>query len=92
MPRFWLNRLWTAAFKAIPTLSDAEKIDVYKQVRRGAWPKADFFIMMSVASFIATIGLLQGSAAVIIGSMLVAPLFTPILAISLDIAFNDHFG
>jgi uncharacterized hydrophobic protein (TIGR00271 family) len=45
--------------------------------------------MMGLAAIIATYGLLQGSAAVIIGAMLVAPLFTPILAGSLAIVQGD---
>jgi uncharacterized hydrophobic protein (TIGR00271 family) len=58
-------------------------------VRRDARPDTDFFIMMGLAATIATYGLLQGSAAVIIGAMLVAPLFTPILAGSLAIVQGD---
>ncbi len=45
--------------------------------------------MMGLAAMIATFGLLQGSTAVIIGAMLVAPLFTPILAISLAVVRGD---
>ena len=41
--------------------------------------------MMALATVIATLGLLQSSTAVIIGAMLVAPLFTPILAMSVGI-------
>jgi uncharacterized hydrophobic protein (TIGR00271 family) len=45
--------------------------------------------MMGLSAIIATYGLLQGSTAVIIGAMLVAPLFTPILALSLAIVQGD---
>ena len=58
-------------------------------MRRGARPDTDFFVMMGLSAIIATYGLLQGSTAVIIGAMLVAPLFTPILALSLAIAQGD---
>jgi uncharacterized hydrophobic protein (TIGR00271 family) len=44
---------------------------------------------MGLSAIIATYGLLQGSTAVIIGAMLVAPLFTPILALSLAIVQGD---
>jgi uncharacterized hydrophobic protein (TIGR00271 family) len=87
--RFWLQRLWNALFGALPTLSRPEQVDVYKQVRRGARPDVDFFVMMGLSAVIATYGLLQDSAAVIIGAMLVAPLFTPILALSLAIVQGD---
>jgi len=86
LPRFWLQRIWDALFGALPTLSSEERIEVNKQIRSGARPDVDFFVMMALAALIATLGLLQNSAALIIGAMLVAPLFTPILALSLGIA------
>jgi uncharacterized hydrophobic protein (TIGR00271 family) len=89
LPRFWLQRLWSSLSQALPTLSREEQVNVYKRVRRDARPDTDFFVMMGLAAIIATYGLLQGSAAVIIGAMLVAPLFTPILAGSLAIVQGD---
>ena len=87
--RFWLQRAWNALFGALPTLSRQEQLTVYRQVRRDARPDVDFFIMMGLSGIIATYGLLQDSTAVIIGAMLVAPLFTPILAFSLAIVQGD---
>jgi len=89
LPRFWLQRLWDSIFSALPTLGSDEQLEVYKRVRRDARPDTDFFVMMGLAAIIATYGLLQGSTAVIIGAMLVAPLFTPILANSLAIVLGD---
>lgn len=89
LSRFWLTRAWDTISKVIPTLSAEQQIDIYKRVRRGARPDVDFFVMMGLAAIIATFGLLQNSGAVIIGAMLVAPLFTPILAFSLSIALGD---
>lgn len=89
LPRFWLQRLWGSLFQALPTLSRQDRIDVYKRIRRDARPDVDYFIMMGLSAMIATYGLLEGSSAVIIGAMLVAPLFTPILAFSLAIAQGD---
>ncbi|KPK88925.1 MAG: hypothetical protein AMJ88_18300, partial [Anaerolineae bacterium SM23_ 63] len=86
---FWLQRAWNALFGALPTLSRQEQMTVYRQVRRGARPDVDFFIMIGLSGIIATYGLLQDSTAVIIGAMLVAPLFTPILAFSLAIVQGD---
>jgi uncharacterized hydrophobic protein (TIGR00271 family) len=45
--------------------------------------------MIGLSAIIATFGLLQSSSAVIIGAMLVAPLFTPILALSLAFVQAD---
>lgn len=89
LPRRWLQRLWDGLFSALPTLNREQQVDVYKRVRRGARPDTDFFIMMGLSAVIATYGLLQGSTAVIIGAMLVAPLFTPILALCLAIVQGD---
>ncbi len=89
LPRFWLQRLWDSISSALPKLTLEQQVEVYKRVRRDARPDTDFFIMMGLAATIATYGLLQGSAAVIIGAMLVAPLFTPILAGSLAIVQGD---
>lgn len=89
LPRRWLQRLWDSLFSALPTLDREQQVNVYKRVRRGARPDTDFFVMMGLSAVIATYGLLQGSTAVIIGAMLVAPLFTPILALSLAIVQGD---
>ncbi|GAB4516076.1 MAG: hypothetical protein Kow0047_28050 [Anaerolineae bacterium] len=85
----WLQQAWEAVYTALPTITRDEQIEVYKAIRRGARPDADFFVMMGLATLIATLGLMQNSAAVIIGAMLVAPLFTPILALSLGIVHGD---
>lgn len=89
LSRFWVRRLWDSISHAMPTLTSEDQIDLYKRVRRGARPDVDFFVMMGLAAVIATLGLLLDSGAVIIGAMLVAPLFTPILAFSMAIAMGD---
>ncbi len=87
--RFWLQRAWDTIFGAVPTLERQEQVEIYREVREGARPDVDFFIMIGLSAVIATFGLLQDSTAVIIGAMLVAPLFTPILAFSLAIVQGD---
>lgn len=87
--RFWLQRAWDTLFGAVPTIERQEQVEIYREVRRGARPDVDFFIMIGLSAIIATFGLLQDSSAVIIGAMLVAPLFTPILAFSLAIVQSD---
>ena len=88
-PRFWLRRVWDGFFRSLPKLTRREQAKVYRGVFKSAQPDTDYFVMMGLAAMIATYGLLQGSAAVIIGAMLVAPLFTPILAISLAVVRGD---
>ncbi|NIN68812.1 MAG: TIGR00341 family protein, partial [Anaerolineae bacterium] len=61
----------------------------YRQMREGARADIDFYVMMSLAATIATLGLLVNSAAVIIGGMLVAPLMSPMIGIALAIALGN---
>jgi len=87
--RFWIQRVWDTIYEAIPTLSGPEQLAIYKQIHRQARPDVDFFIMMGLSALIATFGLLQSSSAVIIGAMLVAPLFTPLIALSMGIVLGN---
>lgn len=73
----------------LPSLDREQQIDVYKSIRSSARPSVDFYIMMALAAAIATFGLLQDSAAVIIGAMLVAPLMAAIFGLSLGIVRGD---
>jgi uncharacterized hydrophobic protein (TIGR00271 family) len=85
LPRLWLRRVWNTIYEALPTLNREEQIEVYRETHRGARPDVDFFIMIGLSTLIATFGLLQNSSAVIIGAMLVAPLFSPLIALGLAI-------
>ncbi|MEZ4611411.1 MAG: DUF389 domain-containing protein [Caldilineaceae bacterium] len=46
-------------------------------MRQAAVPSVDFFVLIVLSAVIASFGLMQNSAAVIIGAMLVAPLMSP---------------
>ena len=56
--------------------------DVEVTVEKGSVPAFSFFFMLAISAVIATLGLLANSAAVIIGAMIVAPLMSPIIAMS----------
>lgn len=85
----WLRRLWRLVDENLPTLSSKERLDAYKQIRRGARATSDFYTLMLLSVVIATMGLLLNSGAVIIGAMLVAPLMTPILGLAMGIVLGD---
>lgn len=87
--RFWLRRVWELISTPLPTPTLSERSEVYQQLRRAARPSVDFFILIALASIIATLGLVQGSPAVIIGAMLVAPLMSPILAMAMGIVHGN---
>jgi uncharacterized hydrophobic protein (TIGR00271 family) len=85
----WLRRVGWHLFDVLPTLDLHEQIEIYKTVRDGANPGVDFYVMIGLSAAIATFGLLQNSAAVIIGAMLVAPLMAAIFGLSLGIVRGD---
>ncbi len=53
-------------------------------------PTADFYFLVILSTLIVALGLLADSVILVIGGMLVTPLLSPILAISLGIVINDH--
>ncbi|MCA9352970.1 DUF389 domain-containing protein [Patescibacteria group bacterium] len=53
-------------------------------------PKPAFFFMVIMSVLMASFGLLLNNAAVIIGSMLIAPILSPILSIGLGITLGDN--
>jgi len=57
--------------------------EVLTELEQSSSPGFDYFILVVLSCSIATFGLLTDSAAVIIGAMLVAPLMSPILGLSL---------
>ena len=89
LPQFWLRRVWNATYRVFPTLEAEERSTVYRQIREGARPDIDFFVMIALSATIATLGLLLDSAAVIIGGMLIAPLMSPIIGIALAIVLGN---
>lgn len=66
-----------------PFLSPADYADLLETLRRGSMLTLDFLVMLGLATIVASMGLLQDSPAVVIGSMLLAPLMTPMLGCGL---------
>ncbi|MCR4280005.1 MAG: TIGR00341 family protein [Candidatus Komeilibacteria bacterium] len=58
---------------------------VEKNIREEAKADFDFYVLSILAAIIVSLGLIINSGAVIIGGMLIAPMFWPILAMSLGI-------
>jgi len=70
-------------------LTTAEHAETYQKVRDGARAQPDFYVLITLAAAIAALGLLLNSPAVIIGAMVIAPLMSPILGISLGVVQGD---
>jgi len=62
---------------------------VVQDVSYGSEPKLSFYALLAAATLIASFGLIANSTAVIIGAMLVSPLMTPIIGISLALVLGD---
>ena len=64
-------------------LSSERKIEIVREIKEGSQPSGSFYALLLAASLIASFGLMANSTAVVIGAMLVSPLMTPILGMSL---------
>jgi uncharacterized hydrophobic protein (TIGR00271 family) len=71
------------------SLTTAEHAETYRKVRDGARAQPDFFVLITLAAVVATLGLLMNSPAVIIGAMVIAPFMSSILGISLGVVHGD---
>ncbi len=85
-PAFWREK--REGYRA---LREKEKtdLDVYRVLAEGAMPTIEYYVLIVISCVVATSGLLQGSTAVIIGAMIIAPLMTPILSFSIAILWGD---
>jgi uncharacterized hydrophobic protein (TIGR00271 family) len=67
-----------------------QRIELSQTLSEGSQPNLEFLGLISASSMLAAFGLLQDSAAVIIGAMLIAPLMTPILGAGLSLAHGNR--
>lgn len=78
-------RRWLESYlqRTVPQLERDARIDLFERVQSNSAWDFDFLALMGLATLIAAAGLIENSAAVIIGAMLVAPLMTPLLGMGL---------
>ncbi len=67
-----------------------EKNETIEKLLNNGSPSRDFFLMVGLSVLMATFGLLLDSVAVIIGSMLIAPILYPILSASMAVVMCDY--
>ncbi len=65
------------------------KYETYETVIAGASDTREYYVLLILSCLIATFGLFQDSAAVIIGAMIVAPLMGPILGLSAGVLWGS---
>lgn len=76
-----------ARFKAI---DENRKAAVVRRLIENSTPDFDFFYFVALATLMATLGLLADNAVIIIGSMLIAPILSPILGVALGLVMSDQ--
>jgi len=69
--------------RLVPQIDREDRVSLVDRVQSSSNWDFDFFALMVLSTVIAAIGLVQSSAAVVIGAMLVAPLMTPLLGMGL---------
>ena len=68
-----------------PLLEREDRVALAERIGQSTPASADFVMMMALSSVLASLGLLQGATAVVIGAMLVAPLMGPLLGAGLAV-------
>jgi uncharacterized membrane protein len=74
--------------KPVNGITEERRQQIVKEISIGSEPGFRFYALLSTASLIAAFGLISNSTAVIIGAMLVSPLMTPIIGITLGIVIG----
>ena len=77
--------VWRVELRASPEQKDA----IYRSILGSSHIDIEYAALLIVAGLIALLGLLENSAPVIIGAMLISPLMNPILAAALALLLGD---
>ena len=62
---------------------------VLKDRRDAAQPNLEFFVLLIISTVIATVGLIENSAATVIGAMIIAPLMDPIVSLAFGLSTHN---
>jgi len=71
-------------------LSEKDKLKAIEKLIKASTPRQDFFLMITLSVLMASLGILINNTAVVIGSMLVAPILYPILSLSLGVVMANY--
>ncbi|MEL7497166.1 MAG: DUF389 domain-containing protein [Planctomycetota bacterium] len=74
----------------VPQISRELRVNLVDRLTSNSNFDFDFCALISLSTLIAALGLIQNSAAVVIGAMLVAPLMTPLVAIGLALVQGNE--
>lgn len=71
------------------TINDNDKAAAVRKLIESSTPDFDFFYLVGLSVLMATLGLLANNAAIVIGSMLLAPVMYPILGMALGLVMSN---
>ncbi len=80
--------------ESVPLFKKATEDDfkeLFSALKENAKSSSIYIILIIVSTLIATTGLFQNSSAVIIGAMILAPLMSPIISLSMGVARGDSY-
>jgi len=81
-----LNLLQKLHLRLTQSRDQLSKEELLADRLEAAHPSIDFFVLLIIATVLATAGLISNSAAVVIGAMILAPLMDPIISLAFGIA------
>lgn len=70
-------------------LTENDKSEAIRDLIHDSTPRPAFFLLIGLSVLMATFGLAINNSAVVIGSMLLAPILSPILSLSLGVVMAD---
>jgi len=70
-------------------ISDKDKDLAIEDLIHDSTPRPSFFFLVILSVLMATFGLLINNASVVIGSMLIAPILSPVLSLALGVVMAD---
>lgn len=76
-------------FARFQSIEENDKAAVVRKLMENSTPDFDFFYITGLAVLMATFGLLLDSPAVVIGSMLIAPVLYPVLGVALGLVMSN---
>ena len=85
------RRLQDGLLQLLGSSVESRSVLVSRMLESGAHESTSYWLQLLVSIGIATLGLVLGSVAVIIGGMLVAPLMSPIIALAMGLATGSPF-
>lgn len=77
-------------FTRFQAIDENYKSSVVRRLIESSTPDFDFFYLSGLSTLMAALGLLSNSTAIVIGSMLIAPILYPVLGIALGLVMSDR--